>query len=448
MTERNFLCKCTFCLNENINGKILNQNTFNRHRTRIQEFSERDDENMYIEENIHLDMEENIHLDAEKNIHLNMEENIYLDTEENIHLNTEENIHLDIEEEQIEKNIDDDSDTESFNFNEEDIEYYSDYNNDDNNNNDNNDNNSNGDDNNDKESDNDESDDSNDDKSDDDESNDNKSDDDDESDDDKSDDDKSDDDENMQIDDETNIPNKKIIEGLKLLYLKSLYNFTESAYDDIMKIFTTNNLSLYKIKKYLKDITGLVPVFYDMCENSCICYTGQYETYQNCPICESTRLDIRGKAKKIMPYLSIKDRLQIQFNDGNRAKELLYRHEYIINKHNDNDDLDDIFDGKIYKELVEENLFNDKRDIAFTASCDGYQIFKQKTDDCWLFLMINNNLDPSLRVKKENLMIPFLIPGPNQPKDFNTFLQPFIDEMKELESKYFYLNLFIVIKIN
>src|SRR6266511_420810 len=323
MTERNFLCKCTFCLNENINGKILNQNTFNRHRTRIQEFSERDDENMYIEENIHLDMEENIHLDAEKNIHLNMEENIYLDTEENIHLNTEENIHLDIEEEQIEKNIDDDSDTESFNFNEEDIEYYSDYNNDDNNNNDNND----------KESDNDESDDSNDDKSDDDESNDNKSDDDDESDDDKSDDDKSDDDENMQIDDETNIPNKKIIEGLKLLYLKSLYNFKESAYDDIMKIFITNNLSLYKIKKYLKDIIGLVPVFYDICENSFICYTVQYETYQNCPICESTRLDIRGKAKKIMPYLSIKDRLQIQFNDVNRAKELLYHHEYIINKH-------------------------------------------------------------------------------------------------------------------
>src|SRR6266496_3961498 len=163
MTERNFLCKCTFCLNENINGKILNQNTFNRHRTRIQEFSERDDENMYIEENIHLDMEENIHLDAEKSIHLNMEENIYLDTEENIHLNMEENIHLDTKEEQIEKNIDDDSDTESFNFNEENIEYYSDYNNDDDNNNDN---------------------------------------------------------ENMQINDETNIPNKKIIRRIKTFIFK------------------------------------------------------------------------------------------------------------------------------------------------------------------------------------------------------------------------------------
>jgi hypothetical protein len=238
----------------------------------------------------------------------------------------------------------------------------------------------------------------------------------------------------MQIDD---IPNKKIIDGLKLLHLKSLYNFTESAYNDIIKVFTTNNLSLYKIKKYLKEITELVPVFYDMCENSCICYTGKYESYQSCPICNSPRLDIRKKAKKVMPYLSLTNRLKMQFNDKNRAKELLYRYEYIINKNDNDDDLDDVFDGKIYKELVDKNLFNNKRDIALTASCDGYQIFKQKTDDCWLFLIINNNLHPSLRVKKENLLIPFLIPGPNQPKDFNTFLRPFVDEMKELESMHF-----------
>ncbi len=240
------------------------------------------------------------------------------------------------------------------------------------------------------------------------------------------------------VNDKTDIP----IEGLKLLYLKSLYNFTESAYDDIMKIFTTNNVSLYKVKKYLKEITGLAPVFYDICENSCICYTGQYEFYQNCPKCDSIRLDTNGKAKRVMPYLSIIDRLKIQFNNENRAEELLYCHKYITNK--DNNDLDNIFDGEIYKELVNDGLFNDKKDIAFIASCDEYQIFKQKTDDCWPFLMINNNLDPSLRVKKENLLIPFLIPGSNQPKDINTFLWPFINEMKELERKNFILILFII----
>src|SRR3954467_9791900 len=65
----------------------------------------------------------------------------------------------------------------------------------------------------------------------------------------------------MQIDNESNMPNKEIIEGLKLLHLKSLYNFTESAYDNIMKIFTTNNVSLYKAKKYLKEITSLISTF-------------------------------------------------------------------------------------------------------------------------------------------------------------------------------------------
>jgi glycosylphosphatidylinositol transamidase (GPIT) subunit GPI8 len=136
-----------------------------------------------------------------------------------------------------------------------------------------------------------------------------------------------------------------------------------------------------------------------------------------------------------MSYLSIKKRLKIQYNNKIRAEELLYRYRYITNKEIESEDLEDIFDGNMYKDLLEKDFFSDQRDIAFTVSCDGYQIFKQKTDDCWLFLLINNNLDPSIRVKKENLLIPFLIPGPNQPKDFNTFLRPFINEMKELESK-------------
>jgi hypothetical protein len=365
MSEETILCKCMICSKENENGLLVSKRTFNRHRKIQQEFLDDDD----VEETSICHQEQNLEDIQQDDVH--QQEDMY--QQEDVH--QQEDMYQ--QEDMHQQEEDKDSDTESFDL---DNEYYSDF-----------------------------------------------------------DDDMDDDDDDMnnndamQIDNESNMPNKEIIEGLKLLHLKSLYNFTESAYEDIMKIFTKNNLSLYKVKKYLKEITGLVPVFYDMCENSCICYTEQYESYQNCPICDSTRLDTKGKAKKVMPYLSIKDRLNIQFNDENRASELLYRHEYITNK--EDDDLDEIFDGKIYKELVDENLFNDKRDVAFIASCDGYQIFKQKTDDCWLFLLINNNFDPSLRVKKENLIIPFLIPGPNQPKDFNTFLRPFIDEMKELERK-------------
>jgi hypothetical protein len=94
----------------------------------------------------------------------------------------------------------------------------------------------------------------------------------------------------IQVDIEEGL-SKEIIEGLKLLHLKSLYNFTEAAYNDIIKLFANKNISLYKIKKILEEITGLIPKFYDMCENSCICYTGIYETYQSCPLCNSLRYD-------------------------------------------------------------------------------------------------------------------------------------------------------------
>ena len=350
MAEGSFLCKCVICLKENPGGIQLTLNTYNRHRKRQQELSKReifdqeeiidlhqievihqeeDTKNIYQEENLEFQIEdirqggdtENIYQMG--NLEFQVEdirqgedtaENIY--QEENLEFQVkdihqggdtenicqEENLEFraeDIDEWEVDE-LDEDSNTsekdtndESFSIDEEDKEYY-------------------------------------------------------EEDDDDDDNDDDNDDDTMQIDDETDI-SKKMLEGLKLLHLKSLYNFTESAYDDIMKIFTTDNISLYKVKKYLKDVTGLVPVFYDMCENSCICYTGDYESYENCPTCESSRFDGKGKSKKVMPYLSVKDRLRTQFSNENRAKELLYRHEYIANK--DDCDLDDIFDGNIYKEL-------------------------------------------------------------------------------------------------
>jgi hypothetical protein len=48
-----------------------------------------------------------------------------------------------------------------------------------------------------------------------------------------------------------------------------------------------------------------------------------------------------------MPYLSIKKRLKIQYNNKIRAEELLYWYRYIINKEVESEDLEDIL-MKIY----------------------------------------------------------------------------------------------------
>src|SRR6266498_3614400 len=57
----------------------------------------------------------------------------------------------------------------------------------------------------------------------------------------------------MQVDEER--LNKKVIEGLRLLHLKLVYNFTEVVYNDIIKLFANKNLNLYKIKKILEEFT-------------------------------------------------------------------------------------------------------------------------------------------------------------------------------------------------
>src|SRR5215471_899621 len=129
MSDEYILCICTFCLNENANGVLLKRNRYNRHRSRIQEYSVKD-ENL---EDMFQQTEQ-----TEGDMPLGTKENMSLDAEEDMILNTEEDIPMQIEVDiyQREDNLDlvnDDSDTESFNLNnlnEEDGEYYSDYNDD------------------------------------------------------------------------------------------------------------------------------------------------------------------------------------------------------------------------------------------------------------------------------------------------------------------------------
>ena len=49
MSDQSLLCKYTFCLDENVNDVLLNRNTYNHHRLRIQEYSVRDENLEYMD---------------------------------------------------------------------------------------------------------------------------------------------------------------------------------------------------------------------------------------------------------------------------------------------------------------------------------------------------------------------------------------------------------------
>lgn len=93
--------------------------------------------------------------------------------------------------------------------------------------------------------------------------------------------------------------------------------------------------------------------------------------------------------------------------------------------------------------MIAEGHFPDYWDIALSASLNGYQIFKQKTDDCWIILFINNNINPQNHFKKVNLLISAVIPGPNALYDFNSFLYPIINELKSLEGILIIIDIYI-----
>lgn len=53
----------------------------------------------------------------------------------------------------------------------------------------------------------------------------------------------------------------------------------------------TGMLSHYEIKKQIEEITGVTPISYDMCIDSCVAYTAHFTHLEKCPECGQPRCD-------------------------------------------------------------------------------------------------------------------------------------------------------------
>ena len=229
---------------------------------------------------------------------------------------------------------------------------------------------------------------------------------------------------------------------MQLLNIKNKHNLSNAAFNDILEVYSEGKSSLYRAQKKLADLVDIKPIFIPMYINSCCAFTGQFAHNILCFYYDKAAYNIDQSSpnvktpRKVATFFPLLDRFKLQYNNPNRSLDLRYRHQYISSSEYEEGIIGDIFDGNLYKELTEDGYFTDERDIALIGSTDGYQIFKQKTDDCWVIMFINANLPPDERVKKENLLISSVIPGPNQPKNFNSFLRPIVDELKILEGKH------------
>jgi hypothetical protein len=232
-----------------------------------------------------------------------------------------------------------------------------------------------------------------------------------------------------------------IYNELKWFQWKLDNNITDAA----VKAFPSNKLprySTYRMKQWLNCHSGVTSNGYDCCIKSCMAYTGDDKDRVTCRCCNEPRYQNNGKPRKTFPYIPLIPRLATQYANSTRSRELRYRATYMSQKEEAcaNTDktppsytYDDIFDGEHYQELLAKNLFADDRDVALGLSTDGFQVFKDNRHACWPILFTNYNIPPQHRQEKNNLLLGGIIPGPQQPKYIDTFLQPLIEELHQLQ---------------
>lgn len=130
-------------------------------------------------------------------------------------------------------------------------------------------------------------------------------------------------------------------------------------------------------------------------------------------------------------YLPVIHRLRLWFSKKHRARKMS---TYRKGVEADKDHLMDFWSGDLCKDLKKKGILGNETDLAFALSTDGVKVFKSRRDfHIWPLILINLNLPPQERYKRRNILVVGFVPGPDNPKDMDSFLAPLVKEFMALE---------------
>jgi hypothetical protein len=194
-------------------------------------------------------------------------------------------------------------------------------------------------------------------------------------------------------------------------------------------------------RRRVTELAGFDALKFDCCFNSCICYApDEYQELDKCPYCSENRYDVNGKPRKQFSALPLIPILLALVEAERPAADMGYRAAF----EKDKDGVSDVFDGKQYRRmrkkfvtvngrLLKHKFFDGPRDIAIGLSTDGFSPLKKKKNlTAWPIVLVNYNLPPKLRFCWENVICVGCIPGPNKPKDVDSFLWFLVMELLRL----------------
>ncbi|KAG6894511.1 hypothetical protein C0992_005782 [Termitomyces sp. T32_za158] len=167
-------------------------------------------------------------------------------------------------------------------------------------------------------------------------------------------------------------------------------------------------LSFYQIKRQVEIITGVSPIFHDMCVNSCVGFTGPLDLLDTCLKCKEPRYHA-GTIKGCRQFLTIPigSVLQAFYRSDETAGLMHYLEEIseqILQQAAKNGgkllEYNDTACGMEHLNAWMTKKFR-KGDISLQLSIDGAQLYRDKESDCWIFIWIIHNLSPKFRKTKK-----------------------------------------------
>ena len=222
-------------------------------------------------------------------------------------------------------------------------------------------------------------------------------------------------------------------------YLSLSAHSSEATYDairsNIKECYSESTmLSFDQVQTRLKAITGILPLYFDMCVNICLAYTGTFATLTECPFCGERRyerhLDIDSRTpRRQFLTLPIGPQLQALWRHPisvAKLRDRLRRTAALLAQRNTGGGIqgyDDVCCGSEYLDLVESGQIADN-DMLLVLSMDGAQLYRNKESDTWFGIATLIDFAPEIRHAKEMVLPLFVIGGPNAPRNYDSFLFP------------------------
>ena len=233
---------------------------------------------------------------------------------------------------------------------------------------------------------------------------------------------------------------------LSLRLFLSTTSASDQVYNDVRSDMLErhpedNILSLASVKKKIQDLTGVIPIVHDMCPNSCVAYTGPYADLESCPMpdCQTSRYDpvllesSGGKIKKPQQQfytMPLGPQLQALWRNPETAEKMKHRScrtkeifEALEATGGVIEEYEDIYHGESYLEAVAWGDITPD-DMVLMFAMDGAQLYQDKQSDCWIYMWVVFDLAPDLRYRKRYVLPGGFIPGPNNPKNSDSYLFP------------------------